>query len=183
MDCIVVISGDALPQEQAVGIGAVDSNVTGCAVLILGVCHIVRPRLQSDAIALASERACTVVALQAERENRRALEETGIHGAMRRMAGFAAVDADARVLKGKWTPLVGMALHAGLLAVVGGVHHAWTHSHPPGRRSGAVRVVTIGAVHETFVDTVLGRHRKLSPDVGMAGVAKVGLLGREQIFG
>ena len=54
--------------------------------------------------------------------------------------------------------------------------------HPPGRRERAVRIVAIRALHEAFVHAVLGRHIELRAHRGVAGVAELALLLRQQIF-
>ena len=60
------------------------------------------------------------------------------------------------------------------------LHHARPLAHTPGGGEGAVRIVAIGALHEAFVDAMLGGHGELRAHGGVAGVAELVLLLGEQ---
>src|SRR5436305_1867442 len=84
-------------QEKLVAIRSVYAHVAHCAFLELGVQQIVPRRLNIHAL-IARSRPAAVVALQADGEDHRTPQQLGIHRAVRIMAGFAAFDADRRIL-------------------------------------------------------------------------------------
>ncbi len=152
------------------------------AVLIARAAHVVRSGLQGDTVGFAAKCARAVVAFEAGGEDAGAAQKLGVGGAMRIVAGFAAVDAHGGMLKGERAALVGVALEAGLLIGKSVGHHAGADSHAPGGGGGSVRIVAIRTVHEAFIDAVFEGHGELRADVGMAAVAEICLLLGEQKF-
>src|ERR1700687_4690823 len=77
------------------------------------------------------------------------------------------------MLEGEGPELFGVALGADGVAGGGGAQQLVLR--------GAVRIVAIGALQQTFVDAVMNRLRELRLDIGVTGVAEVGLSGLQQI--
>lgn len=86
------------------------------------------------------------------------------------------------MLKHEGPALFGVAFEAGLFIAQRLVNHARTRRHPPGGSECAVRIVAIGAGHETLVDAMLEGHVELRSDRLMARIAEVGLIVGEQEF-
>ena len=89
-------------------------DMAECAVLILGIGHVVGCRLQGNAVALESEIARPVVTFQTQRERLGTLQQACVHRAVRHVAGLAAVDPCSGVFKGKGSAFINMALQASL---------------------------------------------------------------------
>ena len=98
------------PQKSLIRVGAVDADVTGRAVLISRVGHVVGRRWQSDPVSLASEVTRSIVALKADGEDKGTAKQPGVHRSVRAMAASATVYAKRRVLEQEWTALVDVAL-------------------------------------------------------------------------
>ena len=96
---------------------------------------------------------------------------------MGNVARLTALDAYRRMLVEEWTALVDVALKTGLFIADGLIDHPRPARHVPGRRKGAMRVVTIRAFHRPLVDAMLEGHRKLSAYGGVTSVTEVALLG------
>jgi hypothetical protein len=62
------------------------------------------------------------------------------------------------------------------------VEHFGSLSHAEGGNEATVRVVAVGALHETLVDAVFGRQVELRPHIRVALVAGLGLALRQQIL-
>ena len=107
------------------------------------------------------------MALQAKDIQVARLEKMRIGRAMRRMARFAAFCLAPWMFEDEWSLLVHVAREADGI--------------PPCRRTQllsektAVRVVTIRAVHEPFLNAVMKGHIELRFHLQMAGVAELGL--------
>lgn len=99
---------------------------------------------------------------------------------MRRMAGFATLHADRGMFKQKRPALIGVTVQACFFGRVRLGHHARPHAHFPSGCLRSMRIVTIGALHETLIDAVLERHVELRPHIVVARVAEIGLSLREQ---
>ena len=128
------------------------------AVLIVQIGHVVGPRLDRHSAALPPEAAGAVMAFQAKGEHHGPAQESRIGGPVGRMAAFAALNPDRGVLEYERPAFFGVAFQAGFFIRRGLIHHAGTRRHAPSGRRGSVRVVAIGAVHESFVHPVLERH-------------------------
>ncbi len=152
------------------------------AVVEAGVGEVVAGSLDGDSLAGASA-AGAVVALEADGESRRGFEEAGVRRAVGLMAAFATIDADGGVFEDEGAAFVDVAFEAGLFVAECLLHHVRAGGGAPGGGRSAMGIVAVGAVHEAFVDAVFERHGELGADVGVAGVAKVGLLLGEQGFG
>lgn len=97
------------------------------------------------------------------------------------MTGFTSVDSNGGVFEDEGPAFIGVATQTRLLAVYRGLHHSWASAHFPRGRGGAVGVMAIAALDDSFVHPVLEGHRKLAANVGVAAVAKFSLpLGQEQ---
>ena len=94
---------------------------------------------------------------------------------MRLVARDAAVLFARFMLEHERPPLVHVALQTRLIVVVRLVQHLRGLPHPKGRGEAAVRVVTIRAVDEAFVNPMFGWQIELRTHVLMAAVTKVGL--------
>jgi hypothetical protein len=87
------------------------------------------------------------VAFQAKQIHIAAFQQSRIRGSMRRVARDAPFRLDWRVLEGKWTGLVRVAVEANDVLRGGG-------SQLP-RQKAAVRVMAIAAFHQTFIHSVM----------------------------
>lgn len=131
-----------------------------------------RRGLKRDAIPLAAELARPVVALQTQSEDDRPFQKACIHRAVRRVTRLTSLNTHRGMLEHEGAALVGVAFHAGLFGRHPTVHHTGPHSHIPGGRGSAVRVVTICTIHEAFVYAMLGWHGELRAHRWMAGIAE-----------
>ena len=122
------------------------------------------------------------MALQTDREQNRPLQEAGVGGPVREVAGFAAIDANGGVLEQEWPAFVGVALQARLFIGQRLIDHTRPCAHAPGRGGRAVRIVAIRAGHDAFIHAMLGRHVELRANRGVAVVAEVRLLLGEESF-
>lgn len=154
--------------------------MTGGAIAVARVGHVVRGRLRGNTVALSSEIPLAVVAFQAESEHRRPSQQGGVHRSMWCMADLAAVDTDRSMLKGERPPFVGMAFHAGLFRACAGFDHPRSGSGAPNRGTDAMGIMTVGASDRSFIDAVLDRHRELSTDVRVAVITQQRLTRGEQ---
>jgi hypothetical protein len=116
----------------------------------------------------------SVVAFQAKRERSRAFEKPRVGGPVRNVAGFAAIDAYSDMFEREWPALIHVAFEAWLL-IDRLVDHPRTAPGTPGWHVSTVRIVAVWARHESFVYSMLERHRELGPYIWMATVAKVNL--------
>ena len=87
--------------------------------------------MQGYAIALPSEGAGAVVTFEAYGEDHRPFQQARVHGTVRGMAGFAAFDSSAWMLKCEGAAFVDMTTQAWLFAVSTCLHHPWAHAHSP----------------------------------------------------
>ena len=124
-----------------------------------------------------------VVALQTKGKDDGPRQQFGIHGAVRVVAHPAAFHAHGGMLINKRPALVDVTFQAGALIVERLLHHVRTLSHPPSGGEGAVGIVTVAALHETFIHAMFGGHFELSADTGVARIAEIVLLLGEQLLG
>lgn len=102
----------------------------------------------------------TAVALVAQRVDARHVEQAGVLRTMRAVASCAAFSLDGSVLINEWPAHFGVALGADRVLI--------------GRRfqvavpEGAVDIVAVAALDESFVDLVVERHIKCRLGIGMA---------------
>ena len=172
----------ALPQEVRVRIRSVNAHVAERAFLKLGVQEVMAACLKVDA-GIARARAALVVALQADGKYHRPREQLRIHGSMRAMAGLAAFDSYRGVLVYERSALIHMALQTRDLDIERALHHPRPLAHAPRGSGGAVRIMAIAALHETFIHAVVRGHFELCTYVGVAGVACLILAFRQQVLG
>ena len=99
---------------------------------------------------------------------------------MRKMAHLAAFYANRRMLEGKWTPFIRVALQAGFFIGQGLRDQSRPGRHSPGWRESAVGVVAVAARHKPLVDAMLEGHREICANIAVAFVAEVGLSFREE---
>ena len=102
------------------------------------------------------------VALQAKQVDVAHSQHVNVRAAMRNMAGRAALDLYGLVFEHKRSLFVGMARKTNRVLCRGGSDLLG------GNR--AVRIVTIGALDQPFVDTMVRRHFKLGLLLEMARV-------------
>lgn len=150
------------------------------AVLVSRIRHIVRRTVRENSVTLAAERARAIVALEAQREHHRPLQQPGVHGPVRVMAALATVYANRRVLKKERTALVCVALQARLFVSLCLLHHSRAQSGAPRGRSRSMWIMAIRTLNNSLVDPVFERHGELRSHRGMAGIAEVCLLPRQQ---
>ena len=93
-----------------------NTDVTVRTVLILRTGHIMCSRQRLNSIPFAAEWRRAVVTLQAHCEYQGPPKKAGISRTVRRMAHFASLDANRRMLKGKRTALIGMTLQTRLFS-------------------------------------------------------------------
>ena len=114
------------------------------------------------------------MASQTQLVDRAVLQQPRIRRTVRCMTGRASFGFYRSVFVSKRPLLIHVALNASGVGA--------------GRESGllqletAMRIVTIGALHETLVDAVLKRHGELRPHGQVAGIAQIVLPGRQQKF-
>jgi hypothetical protein len=108
------------------------------------------------------------MALQAEAVHVAAYEQTRIRRSVRKMARGTALCLDRRVLVDEWSECLDMALGAN--GVLGCTRPKEV------RLEGAVRIMTVGALQQPFVDLVVERLRKSGLDVRMTLIAECRLL-------
>ena len=107
------------------------------------------------------------MALQAQRVQIADVQQARVGRSVRRVARGAALGFDHGMLKDKWTGGLGMAFRADRVLI--------------SRRlqllgfEGAMRIVTIAAGQQPFIDFVMERLRERRFHVGVAGVAKLRL--------
>ena len=108
------------------------------------------------------------VALETEEIHLAALQQAGIRRTMRRMARCTAFGFHHRVFVNERTGFVGVAFEANRVLCC-------RRAQLP-RQISAVRIVTVIALHETFVHTVMKCLRELLLCLQMATVTKLRLL-------
>jgi len=156
--------------------------MTGGAILISRVRHIVVGGLHDHAVVTAAKGARAIVTFEADGKNSRPREHLRVGGSMRQVTDLASVDAHGGVFINEGAALVGVAFEAGLLIRFLLIDHARTRTHAPGCGEGAVRIMAIRAFDDAFVHTMLEGHGKLRLDGGMAGITKLGLFFRQEKF-
>ncbi len=107
------------------------------------------------------------MALQAEHIKIAGLEQMRIWGTMRRMARFTAFCLDRLVFEDEWALLVGVAREAD------GIPRSRRPKLFPDETS--MRVMTVRALNQPFLDTVVEGHVELRLHLQMAGVAELRL--------
>ena len=158
--------------------------MTGRAVLIAWIGHVMGRRLDRDAFSLRAEVPPAVVTFQAQGKHDRAQEQSRISRPMRSVAGLAAIDADAKMFEDEGPALIGMAIKARLFVWPRLLYVSRARGHPPSGSKGSVRIVAVGAGDHSFFHSVLEGHRELSAHVGMAPFAERGLgLAQERAHG
>ena len=161
-----------------------DPHVAGGAVPVLGIEHVVASGLRDNAGFFAPESARAIVTLQAHRKQHRAHQQTGIHRAVRHVAGFTAFDVHGDMLERERTALIAVTLDANLIIAARRLfHHSRPESGAPCGGEGTVWIVAVRALHESFIHAVFDRHLKLGPNIGVAGVTEIDLLTGQQEFG
>ena len=91
------------------------------------------------------------------------------------MAAFTPIYADGCMFKDKGAALFGVALKTWLFVRESLIDHAWAGGHPPGWREGSVRIMAIGASHETLIYAMLKGHGELRSNARVAPITKVSL--------
>ena len=112
------------------------------------------------------------VALQAKQVDVAHPEHVNIRAAMRNMTGRATLDLYGLVFEHKRPLLIGVARDTNCVLCWGGSHLLGTN--------GAVRIVTIRALHQSFVNKMAERHFKLGLLLEVARVTQRGLRFRQQ---
>lgn len=152
-----------------------NADMTGRAVLIARIGHVMVRCLSGDAGSPAAEVPAPVVAFQAQSKHHRAPQQSRIGRPVRSVAGLASVDANAEMLEYKRPPFIGVAFQTGLFVRHGLVYLTRPRGHFPGGSKGAVRIVAVRARDHAFLHAVFERHRKLRAHVGMALFTERGL--------
>src|SRR5436190_23768315 len=116
------------------------------------------------------------MALQAQREGYGPLEQTRIGRTMRAVAGLTAVYAHGGMLVNERAALIDVALQARLFVPSGLIHHTRPGRHIPGRCERSMRIVAVRALHESLIDAMFERHRKLRPHGRVAAITDFALL-------
>lgn len=143
-----------------------DGCVTHCASLILG-CLVMRWPVGS----LRGER----MALQAQQIHLAHAKQAWVSGTMRRVATAATFCFHRHMLVDKWSPGIGVALGAD------GVSAGQGFYLPQG--CGAMRVMAIAAVEQTFIYTVVIGFGKIGLRRGVAAIALFRLFLNQKILG
>ena len=159
-----------------------NADVARGASLVLGIQQIVAGRLEIHA-PVARALGSAVVAFQADRKDHWPPQQFGVHGTVRIVTGFAALDLHRGMLVYERPTLVYVALQARFFVTQGLLHHAGTLAHAPRWGVCAVRVVAIRTLHEALVHAMLGGHVELRANGGVARVAELVLLLGQEILG
>lgn len=101
---------------------------------------------------------------------------------MRYVARVAAFHAHTGMFENKRSALVHVALQTGLFVIVRCTQQAGRAAITPRSGEVSMRIVTIRALNNTFVDAVFDGHVELSANRLMASVAKFTLFLRQQEF-
>lgn len=149
-----------------------DSDMAHSAVPESRIRHVVRSRLERNAVVGSTEVARSVVALEAERVDHRTFEQFRVGRAVRVMTALATVDANCGVFVQEGTAKINVALEAWFLIALCLFHHAGPCRHAPRRRRCSVRVMAIAALNHALIDPVLERHVELRADRSVAGIAE-----------
>ena len=134
-----------------------------------------RPAGSRDSVAAPSEAREVDMALQADQEPCRAVQQACVGTSVRIVATRATLDAHRGVLVQERPALVGVALQARKVVPEGLRDHARRVRRAPGRDGSAVRIVAVGAGHRALVHPMLERHLEPRPDLLVAAVAEVAL--------
>jgi hypothetical protein len=159
-----------------------DMPVTVGAVLKSRRAQVVKRNRDGISASGATESGRAIMAFQTHSEDHRPPQQPRIRGAVRKMADLTAFYTDRRMLEHEWPALLLMTLETGLFVGQNLVHHVRPVRHSPRRRECPVRVMAVGARHDTFVDAVFEWHGELRANVGMASIAKLGLHAGQQEF-
>ena len=135
-----------------------DTHVASGAVPKLRIEHVVGCGLCDDAGLLAPESARAVMALEAHGKEHGTRQQASIHRAVGHVAGFATFDVYGRMLEREGPALVTVALDAHFVVAERLVHHRRTQAHTPSRGERPVRIVAIGALHESFIHAMFDGH-------------------------
>ena len=161
-----------------------NAHMTGRAILIARIGHVMVRCLSGDAVSPATEVPSPVVAFQAQSKHHRAPQQSRIGRPVRSMAGFASVDTNAEMLEYEGPPFIGVAFEARLFVRHGLLDVARARGHPPGGSKRPVRIVAVRTRHHSFLHAVLEGHRELRAHVGMTLFTESGLrLAQERAHG
>jgi hypothetical protein len=148
-------------EEHATGVGAVDRSVAHRARLVF--LRLVMERRHRGDRGIHGEG----VALQAKQVDLAALEQSRVRRAVRDVAGDAALDLHGGVLVHERSGLIRVAFEANGVLRGGGAQLP--------REEASVRVVTIRALHQALVHTVMEGAAELLLDFDVAAIAELGL--------
>ena len=159
-----------------------DPHVASGAIVITRVGQVVTGANGQDAGVVASKIIRAVMAFQTHGEHNRPAQQARVRGPMRKVASFASVHSNGFVFIEEGPAFFGVAFQARLLVGERLVYQTGPRGHTPGGGERSVRIVAVGAIHETFVDAMLERHGELCANFAVAAVAEIGLFLREQEF-
>ena len=114
------------------------------------------------------------VALVAERGHRRHIHQPRILRTVRCVAGHTALALYRSMLIDERTALVTVALGADRALISRGLQVVWT--------KGAVSIVAVGALHQSFIHLVMNGHVELGFLLSVAAIAKRRLRGSQQVL-
>ena len=123
------------------------------------------------------------MAFETEGKDNWTAEEARVGRAVRRMAHFAAFDANRWMFECERATFIEMAFETGFLVFERLIYQRRTRCQPPCRREGAMWIMTIAASHESFVNAMLEWHREVGAHVSMTPVTQLRLGLRQQKFG
>lgn len=149
-----------------------NAHVTICAVLVSRVGHIVGSRKHWHACAGTPEITRAVMAFEAKRKNNWSAQKPGIHRAVRVVAHLAPLNPNRRVLECKWTAFIDVALQTSFFICKCLMDECGASGHSPCRCEGPMRVMTVTASHEAFINAMPKRHGKIGSNVSMAAVTQ-----------
>lgn len=157
-------------QEQRIHVGAVDLDVTGCAVLVSRIPNVMeRGRLR------AKDAGRVRVTFETKLLHLAPLEHLGIIRAMWFVTDHTTFQPDRRVLEGEWALFFCVTLEANGIgatrrrACLGGVE-------------AAMRIVTIIATHAFFVHPMMERALEFLFDLAMTLIAERRAFHRQQFL-
>jgi len=165
-------------------VGTVNGHVTRCAALIVRIDLAVRRmvRIGDATVRSTAKIAIAGVALQTKCSRCGSGQKLGIGGSVRLVASDAAIHLPRLVFEDKRPASLHVALEARLLTAVCLVQHLRGLSHAESGCEAAMRVVTIAARHEAFIDPVLAGQVELRPHVRVAFVTGLRLAFGEQVL-
>jgi hypothetical protein len=122
------------------------------------------------------------MALKADSEYHGTGQQAGVHGAMRLVAHGATLHLYAGMGEHEWSALIYVTIQAGRFGIERAQQHGAALAHSPGSGERAVRIVAVGALHETLIDAMMRRHLELRADIRVTRVTHLVLFFGQKVL-